>query len=85
MSLGFPFIVDRTQYFDWDVNVLLGGHGAVTCGRANQEARGYVPGVVMFYLAGTGDPLAVPTIHQRSATAQVSVMFRPYSYGILKD
>lgn len=67
------------------MNVLLGGDGAVTCGRTNQEARGYVPGVVMFYLAGTGDALAVPTLHQRSAIAQVSVMFRSYSYGILKD
>lgn len=64
---------------------MLGGHGAVTCGRANQEALGYVPGVVLFYLAGTGDALAVPTLHQLSATAQVSVMFRSYSYGILKD
>ena len=67
------------------MNVLLGGHGAVTCGRANQEALGNVPGVVMFYLAGTGDALAVPTLHQRSATVQVSVMFRSFYYGILKD
>jgi len=54
-------------------------------GRANQEARGYVPGVGVFCLAGTGDALAVATVHQRPATAQVSVMFRSYSHGILKN
>jgi hypothetical protein len=41
--------------------------------------------LVVFYLAGTDTALAVPTARQRSATAQVSVMFRSYSYGILKD
>lgn len=55
-------------------NVVVGGDQAVTCRRANQVALGYVPGVVMFCLAGIAVELAVPIVRQRSETTQVSLI-----------
>jgi len=69
----------KTQYVDRVANVILGGDRAVSCRRANQVALGYVPGVVMFNLAGSEATLAVPIVRQRSATTHVTVMFRSHS------
>jgi hypothetical protein len=60
-------------------NVVVGGDRAVTCCRANHVALEYVPGVVVFDLAGSDAAFAVPIVCQRSAATQASALFRSHS------
>jgi hypothetical protein len=85
VSLIFPFIVDRLQYVDWAVNVYLAAMELSLAGELIKTRSDMRRVLVMFCLAGNGAALAVPNVRQRSATAQVSFMFKSYSYGILKD